>query len=126
MPSDLQVEISCKIGNEEWNLAILLEILKVELEARERCKNLAGYDASTALSIKKKASKWIPMASALVNETQSGTVQYTFSKGRHKTNDCRVITNRTARMSILREGRCFICLRKGHLAFNCLSIKSLL
>eukprot|EP00795_Rhopilema_esculentum_P000685 gene685-10393_t len=122
LPSDLQVEISRKIGNEEWNLAILLDILKVELEARERCKNLAGYDGSTALSIKKKASKWIPTASALVNETQSGTVQCTFCKGRHKTNDCKVITNRTARMSILRkEGRCFICLRKGHLAFNCVS-----
>ena len=85
LPSNLQVEISRKIGNVEWNLAILLDILNVELEARERCKNLVGYDGSTALSIKKKASKWIPTASTLVDETQCGAAQCTLCKIRHST-----------------------------------------
>ena len=48
-----------------------------------------------------------------------------FCKQSHNSGQCTVVTNIDARRKILREkGRCFVCLRSGHIATNCtVSIK---
>lgn len=63
----------------------------------------------------------LPSASALLSGNQpSSTTHCTFCKQPHPTASCHVVTNRAARRECLKkQGRCFICLRKSHLAKDC-------
>ena len=126
LPLQIQIEISRKIGGEDWSLTKLLEILRTELEARERCLK----SVNPAATVKKPQNKLLPTASALFNDAEnnrlargtpyrSGTF-CTYCKGNHNSIDCHIVSDRSARLAQLRkEGRCFICLRKGHIAGKC-------
>ena len=64
-----------------------------------------------------------PSAAGLFVENQSSNAtQCTFCKQQHPTASCHVVTNKMARKEYLKkQGRCFICLRKSHLARDCRS-----
>ena len=121
LPGDIQIEISRKIGSDDWSLMRLLDILKSELEARERCVKHTSVDVTHA-STSKRPHKIIPTASALLSDSKKEAVYCTYCKEKHRTSACSVVTNRPARMEVLKkEGRCFVCLRKGHMASSCFS-----
>ena len=121
LPGDIQIEISRKIGSDDWSLMRLLDILKSELEARERCVKHTSVDVTHA-STSKRPHKIIPTASALLSDSNKEAVYCTYCKEKHRTSACSVVTNRPARMEVLKkEGRCFVCLRKGHMASSCFS-----
>ena len=126
LPLQIQIEISRKIGDEDWNLDKLLDILRTELEARERCLK----NANSAATVKKPQIKLLPTASALFNDAENNRISRgkpyrsgtfcTYCKGNHISVDCHIVSNRSARLAQLRkDGRCFICLRKGHIAEKC-------
>ena len=51
-------------------------------------------------------------------------VTCTFRKQDHKSVDCVVVTNVGERKDIRKQGRCFICLKRSHIARNCDSKRS--
>ena len=76
LPPDLQIEISRKIKNGEWNLSKLLEILKEELEARERCKNLGTTVNIAPQNTKKAYQELMPTAASLLKDATPRTANW--------------------------------------------------
>ena len=77
LPGDIQIEISRKIGCDDWSLMRLLDILKTELEARERCVKHTSVDITHG-STKKSHQKIIPTASALLSDSNKEAVYCTY------------------------------------------------
>ena len=117
LPEEIQLIISRKLselhGDEDWELPKLLEILKVEIEAREKC--------SAGKTVPKRSGMSGHATAAALTTANTGKTNCTFCKGNHNTVECHVVTDVQERKKILRNtGRCFLCLRKaGHLARDC-------
>ena len=83
-----------------------LKVIEKEIEARER----AAVDSSVNT---RKASRDPPTTSALL--TNNPQVACYYCNGSHQSHLCRTVPSAEQRkQSLMRSGRCFICLRKGH------------
>ncbi|KAL9969544.1 hypothetical protein ACROYT_G021769 [Oculina patagonica] len=100
---------------------------EMELQLRENCQHVSG-DVSNKEPRFPNTSRRVPSdqpstTSALFTEGGKNTHQghwCTYCKGSHPSINCNVVTNISARKQILRQkGRCFRCLRTGHLANQC-------
>ena len=117
LPEEIRLILSRKMnetcGDSDWELSELLNCLRIEIEAREKC-------APERKDVK-RANIGYPTAAALTTGTSKATC--TFCKGAHTTSECHIVTDIRERRNILkREGRCYLCLRKGgHLARECQS-----
>ena len=91
----------------------LIEVLEQEVQARER--------ATSSQATSRKPSVGLPTASTLL--TGGSEVQTCcYCQQSHSARSCGVVKSPDDRRRILREaGRCFICLRKGHIAHQCQS-----
>ena len=133
IPEELRIVLSRNSQGKTWDLEEILKVFHQELQIREKCS------ATTDPFSKQKESKFLfkkkveqPTSSAALfssNSNQSKTEKRDpwclFCKQSHNSGQCTVVTNIDARRKILREkGRCFVCLRSGHIATNCtVSIK---
>ena len=127
IPGDIRLLVGREIKDGEWNLSEILKLLRNEVENRERCEgvNALGLKEKT-YSPEDRRNNWKlepPSAAGLFVENQSSNATHcTFCKQQHPTASCRVVTNKMARKECLKkQGRCFICLRKSHLARDCRS-----
>ena len=102
-----------------WKIEDLIKFMKQEIESREMC-----HLVSNNLNDKRKSVDHHPnhfTASALF----TGTGEYSHStciycRRNHPSSKCDVVTDVTARKSILRrKGRCTLCLRTGHIIRKC-------
>lgn len=127
IPDDIGLLISRQIKEESWDFGKLLSLLREEVENRERCcgmQALASNDQSETKSKLNQKPERKPdnpaTASALHAAEGKAQPSCTYCKQQHTSTNCHVVTNRAARQDILRkQGRCFICLRKNHLARDC-------
>ena len=117
LPQELRLIISREIKDQEWHLDIIMRVLENELEARER----AVLHDESQLSAESQAFPNFQMrttTSALFTKHSGPTC--TYCKQSHPSNSCKMVTNPAARKNILmKQGRCFVCLRKDHLSKNC-------
>ena len=105
----------------------MLEIFRKEIQLREKCQYIPGPSANS------KGSRNLPckrpgpgnqsssysLLTDCTNENQQGP-WCTYCKENHTSASCTVVTQISARKQILRKkGKCFVCLRTGHLAANC-------
>ena len=115
LPEEIRLILSRKMneayGDNDWQLADLLNCLRIEIEAREKC--------APGKKEFKRVNPGYPTAAALTTGSSKATC--TFCKGAHNTSECHVVTDIRQRKNILkREGRCYLCLRRsGHLARDC-------
>ena len=126
VPSELRLIISCKFdGKETWDLDVLLNALKSELEARERCnavKTNSATNSNPRFDQHKGRFKQPLSSSALHTGSEECTLQCIFCKKNHKSITCSTVTEPKARRTILRRsGRCFVCLKAGHISPVCQS-----
>ena len=121
IPDDIRLLAGREIKDGEWNLTEILRFLRNEVENRRRCEGVPAlttkeksYSPEDGRSGKREPTS----ASALFTENQtSSTTHCTFCKQLHPTASCHVETNKAARReSLKKQGRCFVCLRRGHLA----------
>jgi len=104
LPDELKLILS---REKEWTFQNILEKLKIEIEAREKVK-LRGSDSSLNLFTNS-------------NENRKNSCVYC-GKTNHKSHQCRTVTKPRARKEILmKERRCFLCLKQGHSIKNCRS-----
>ena len=127
IPEGIRLLVGREIKDGEWNLSEILKLLRNEVESRERCEGV------NALGLKEKPyspedrrNNWKlepPSAAGLFVKNQSSNATLcTFCKQQHPTASCHVVTDKMARKECLKkQGRCFICLRKSHLARDCRS-----
>jgi hypothetical protein len=116
LPSDLRLLISRKVSDGEWKLNSLIEAIEAEVSARERI----GVEQSQPPARKKEPP---PSATSLVSGGTSGVhPPCCYCNKSHLPINCDVISEVEARKQALRHsGRCFSCLRKGHLSRDCRS-----
>ena len=123
LPENIKLIISRKMGessgDSEWKIEELLDILKTEVEAREKCSVLNGktQDSKRGNNYKSQPAT----AAALFTANRNRVPNCTFCKGVHASAECHVVTSIKERKNcLLKQGRCFLCMRKaGHLARDC-------
>ena len=129
LPSDIKLIVSRKIEGDSWQLDKLLEVLKNEITARERCSFMnasatsgSGLTASaTPFYPKQKRSfykKAPASASALVaNERDKSSPYCVFCKQSHFSSECKVVTSLQERKNILKKcDECDECGGRHHAA----------
>ena len=124
LPPSMRLIISRAIDQPEWNLDILLKPFDSEIEARERCEPI-GTNPSDFFTPKRpfpsqtNKGKEVPTGATLTYQSEQ-PVSCTFCKQSHPNASCGTVTDIGARRNLLKlEGRCFVCLRRNHLARNC-------
>ncbi len=112
IPQELQLIVSRKMGSDDWNLDALMVLLGEELQARERT-------AAVSVPSVKKNSKEPATAAALLTGG-SNRITCSYCQQDHTSNSCGVVTQPHARKQVLQKaGRCFVCLRRGHISREC-------
>ncbi|CAB3979174.1 PREDICTED: uncharacterized protein LOC107346460, partial [Paramuricea clavata] len=126
VPEDLRLILSRQISTENWKLDETLKHLRTELEARERCASSTIKETSKQSSKDGSSPKGDgerskgSYLSAAAPQAQGIKVSCTYCRKAHASFKCDVITNVQARKELLKkEGRCYVCLRKSHLAKDC-------
>ncbi|XP_044184810.1 uncharacterized protein LOC122964955 [Acropora millepora] len=124
LPPNMRLIISRAIDQPEWDLDVLLKAFDSEIEARERCESI-GTNPSDSFTPKRPFSsqankgKDVPTGATLTNQSEH-PISCTFCKQSHPSASCGTVTDIGARRNLLKQqGRCFICLRRNHLARNC-------
>ena len=133
LPQELKLIITRQFGKDVWNINNILKSLKDEIETREKLNltvnevggfppfsgvnlfasgiqnNQKGFDSSTSFTQNnQKRNDW------------SKNKLVVFCAGEHKAQKCPSVTKLETRKFILKKsGRCFMCLKQGHIVRNC-------
>ena len=113
LPEEIQLLVSRKVPEKDWRLTSLLEVFEEELQARER------VTSEVTRSARNGRQTSIPTGATLFSGVYRGT-GCCYCEQSHSPKDCRVVTQVEARRQILKKaGRCFMCLRAGHISKEC-------
>ena len=120
LPGEIRLLISRKVPEGEWGLDSLLEELEGELQARERVA--VDKPPSNGSGRGGRQSPHNTYHCCICCWCKFGTPACCYCQQGHPARDCRVVTQPEARKQILRKsGRCFVCLRTGHMSRECRS-----
>ncbi|CAB3997663.1 Hypothetical predicted protein [Paramuricea clavata] len=123
IPDEIRILLGRKMTGESWNLNTLLENFREELENRERCEGIQALSFRDGRNFNeqrggRKYSNTPFTAAALM--TSKTTINCSFCQKEHTSASCFVVTDIEARKQILRkQGRCFLCLKRNHIARDC-------
>lgn len=105
---------SRKVDEDNWSLDALLEVIEEEIRARER--TMVNPPANS----KKPTIQEQATASALFSGSSTSGPTCCYCGQPHASHSCESVKLVEDRRRILqRSGRCFVCLRKGHISRNC-------
>ena len=121
LPDELNMTIARRFGSEIWSLACLMTFFNDELTACENCHSVSSSSSSEGKVPKKTYDTY--SASCLHGQVSNSlkTKRCIYcNETDHLAAKCTSVTNVAARLDMLRkQGRCFVCLRKGHLVRDC-------
>ena len=117
LPQELRLIVTRKITEDELNLDALLKEVEQEIEARERAQST---QATPNQQPKKPYRESQHTAATLLTGNSSASCCY--CQQTHSADNCTVVSQVEDRKQILRKsGRCFVCLRRGHISRECRS-----
>ena len=121
LPAEVRLQIARVSVKDVWEVEELLTVIKAEVEARE-ISDAVKVTEQKPITPRRGTQ---PTASAvIVTEGGNNKVSCVYCKAKHFSASCEAITDVTARLDILRkEGRCFLCLSRGHHVSNCTSTR---
>ena len=95
-----------------------MKVVEEEVEARKRTQTSSAKQQPW-----RGSDRGVHTAAALVTGTNSTNPTCCYCQQAHSSNNCKTMTQIEARRQILwKSGRCFTCLRKGHISRNCCSM----
>ncbi|XP_068670957.1 uncharacterized protein [Montipora foliosa] len=123
LPEEFRIAISRNLESETWDLKEILSEFHKELQLREQCL-VNPKDVRPSNSFQRGES--LQSTSALYSESaknkQFSRVWCSFCNQNHQSSKCNVVTSAESRKQVLRKkGRCYLCLKSGHLPRNCKS-----
>ena len=119
LPSEMRLTIARKVSNDDWNMTKILEVLLEELEARERASLPKSRDNKQTHSPYRRG-KDSPTTATFAGGSKSGCCFC--QQEDHTPTQCTKVPGMDERKRLIREqGRCFICLRPGHISKHCRS-----
>ena len=103
----------------KWSMEELLKELLTEVELREEHSYVPERKNDEKTDGKKKRSWHGPTTSnTLLMKTADNSCA--FCRGKHEHHECKVVTSLDERKQLFRKyGRCYICIKKGHIAAKC-------
>ena len=123
VPQEVSLIISREVKGGDWELDRLLAVMHQELEARERAAQGNNHNPQPDPPFRRYKRHWKgpPSASSLFSKSDSKPT-CTYCKQPHSSNSCETVSNAQARGDILKKtGRCYVCLKKDHLSWECKS-----
>ncbi len=118
LPPELRLIVSRNVSDSALDMDSLLEIVEKELVARERANH------QVHAQVRRSQEKLRRPATTLFSSTQPPAFSPSccYCQQDHASADCSSVLDVGARKQILRtSGRCYNCLRQGHLLRNCRS-----
>ena len=110
LPSDIRLVVSRSITDGDWCLDKLMSVLHGELEARER---------AAAATVSPPSHTKLHTKTRELSVTRA-MLSCTFCEQAHSAHSCPNVTDVESRKQTLRKvGKCFNCLRRGHLVRDC-------
>ena len=118
IPQEIRLIISREIGDGDRKLDHLMKILLSELRARER----ATVSDIPSVKGRERIGRPHSTAAALLTGGKGTTPTCYYCQQVHLSHTCKNVVTVEERKRIIREtGRCFVCLRKGHIFCQCTS-----
>ena len=118
LPPEVRLIVSREVGENNWELDKLLKTLEKELCARERVA--VGVPAPH-----KRPPSIPPTGAALMSGINNTKPFCCYCQQPHHSSSCRTVTSTEERKRLLREsGRCYVCLKRGHISRKCRSTTS--
>ena len=112
IPHDICLVVSRTVTTDEWKLDKLLAAVGSEIEAREK----AAQEEAENLQ---KPTKNPPTTAALLSTPAPACC---YCGNSHQSSSCRTVPDiDQRRQCLLKMGRCFVCLRRGHKGIDCRS-----
>ena len=125
LPGDVRLQIVRVTTKDVWEIEELLQVLRIEVEAREVSEGVGAHEAhSSTTSSHQQRSVQATASTMVTRDAGNGNIVCVYCKEGHYSASCIRISTIPARREILRkEGCCFVCLRKGHRANECQSYR---
>ena len=115
LPQEIHVVISREVTDEFWDQDAIIKIVEREISARERAS------ANAASPVERQPREGPVTTSALLSNNSS--VVCSFCGQPHPSSECGSVNDVGERKQLLvKAGRCFVCLRKGHIGRDCRSL----
>ena len=109
--------LTAATANDKWKIDQLLEYVKAELESRESC-TFAANPNEEPKSRRGLQNGDYSASSLLTGASDNFTLVCTYCGKDHATSKCDIVTEISARKSLLRKNRrCFLCLKPNHIKF---------
>ena len=117
LPEEMKLIISREFDKVVWDIRVILEAFKREVQAREKLVLIKSSNSEQEYISKSKYSSGL----TLYQQVSRGSPKCVFcSKTDHKPQDCVEVSNVQQRAAILKNSnRCFLCFRVGHMVRNC-------
>ena len=117
LPEEMKVIISREFDKVVWDIRVILEAFKREVQAREKLVLIKSSDSEQECFSKSKYSSGL----TLYQHVSRGSPKCVFcNKTDHKPQDCVEVSNVQQRAAILKNSNhCFLCFRVGHMVRNC-------
>ena len=118
LPSEMRLIVSREVPEKEWGLDALMKVMGKEVEARERIAMNSSQTQQRRTSDRSPST-----AATLVSGASPSNPSCCYCQQAHSSSSCGVVTSIDSRKQILkRSGRCFSCLRRGHISRECRSV----
>ena len=112
LPNKLRLMVSREISG-DWELKSIMKILSEELEAREQLATPKVKDGSRRVDS-------ILTTTAFVSGNRPIGTGCCYYKGEHSPDACNIMSSvKDRKLSLRAAGRCYVCLKVGHLSRNC-------
>ena len=121
IPEEFRLVISRKMKSDTWDINELLDAFKEELEAREKSRFVGGSSNVVEKPFPKQNKLPEPITAAALHLSEQLKMSCFFcNHPGHKSFNCVTVTDPVKRKEILKwKGRCFVCLKRGHVASSC-------
>ena len=121
VPKDISLQIARHTSKEIWSISELLTIIKNEVEAREMRDYVHIADNKTPTTTTKcRTTVNMGTTAVFVAKNTSKNILCYFCSGNHYTSECKnVVDVKKRKERLLQDGRCFCCLRTGHVVKPC-------